>query len=214
MARAKQCEEEFNPWPPFVDVFSSVILVLLLFVMVMIVNVAYYMQFNSKSNSQATVKSTTASLQAGVDSTNMISLPKIKKPKMATAGRDSLFEGGKSDGNAITVTSDKSKKINQETFIKGGVFIISYDTKELFLKSSIKSKLKSFVKKYKDKKVLITLGLATNMASKTYAKQIALSRAISVRNTVSKYSSNVVMKISKNMDKKYPNGFVKITIIK
>ena len=212
MARAKQCEEEFNPWPPFVDVFSSVILVLLLFVMVMIVNVAYYMQFNSKSNSEATTKSLTDNLQAGVDPTNKITLPKIEKPKMATAGRDSLFEGGKSDGNAISVASDKDKKIVQKTFVKGKEFIVSYDTKELFLKSEIKSKLQSFVKRYKGKKIVVSLGLATNMLSKTYAKQIALSRAISVRNIVSKYSSNVDLKISKAQDEKYPNGFVKITI--
>ncbi len=212
MARAKQCEEEFNPWPPFVDVFSSVILVLLLFVMVMIVNVAYYMQFNSKSNSQATTKSITNNLQAGVDPTNKISLPKIEKPKMATAGKDSLFEGGKNDGNAISVQPDKNKKIVQKTFIKGREFIVSYDTKELFLKSKIKEKLKSFVKKYKGRKIIITMGLATKMLSKTYAKQIALSRAISVRNTVSKYSSNVDMKITNLQDEKYPNGFVKISV--
>lgn len=42
---ACKCEEEFNPWPAFVDIFSSVILVLLLFILVIIVNLAYQAQF-------------------------------------------------------------------------------------------------------------------------------------------------------------------------
>ncbi len=212
MARAKQCEEEFNPWPPFVDVFSSVILVLLLFVMVMIVNVAYYMQFNSKSNSKAKTKSITDNLQAGVDITDMITLPKVQKPKMATAGRNSLFEGGKSNGNAISVKSKNSVSIAQKAIIKGKNFIVSYDTKELFLKANIKAKLESFIKKYKGKSIKITMGLSLNMLSKTYSKQIGLSRAISIRNLVSKYSKNVQIKVSKDYDKKYPNGFVKISV--
>ena len=45
---AKKRAEEFNPWPPFVDIFSSVILVLLLFLLITIVNIAYYAQFKFK----------------------------------------------------------------------------------------------------------------------------------------------------------------------
>ena len=45
---AIKCEEEFNPWPSFVDIFSSVILVLLLFLLVTIVNIGYYAQFKYK----------------------------------------------------------------------------------------------------------------------------------------------------------------------
>ena len=45
---AKRCEEEFNPWPAFVDVFSSVILVMLLFLLITIVNIVYYSQFKFK----------------------------------------------------------------------------------------------------------------------------------------------------------------------
>jgi len=37
-----KCEEEFNPWPSFVDIFSSVILVLLLFLLVVLANLGYY----------------------------------------------------------------------------------------------------------------------------------------------------------------------------
>jgi hypothetical protein len=45
---ANKCEDEFNPWPSFVDIFSSVILVLLLFLLVVLVNLGYYAQFKYK----------------------------------------------------------------------------------------------------------------------------------------------------------------------
>ncbi|MGB6329151.1 MAG: hypothetical protein WBF48_09485 [Halarcobacter sp.] len=45
---AKRCDEEFNPWPSFVDIFSSVILVMLLFLLVVLVNLGYYAQFKYK----------------------------------------------------------------------------------------------------------------------------------------------------------------------
>lgn len=45
---SKRCEDEFNPWPAFVDIFSSVILVMLLFLLVVLVNLGYYAQFKYK----------------------------------------------------------------------------------------------------------------------------------------------------------------------
>jgi Flp pilus assembly protein TadG len=43
-----KCEEEFNPWPSFVDIFSSVILTLLLFLLVLLANLGYFAQFKYK----------------------------------------------------------------------------------------------------------------------------------------------------------------------
>jgi len=54
---AKRCSEDFNPWPPFVDIFSSTILVLLLFMLILIVNIAYYAQFKFKVSYVDTVAS-------------------------------------------------------------------------------------------------------------------------------------------------------------
>ena len=52
---AKRCPEEFNPWPPFVDIFASVILVMLLFLLITIVNIGYYAQFKHKISYTASV---------------------------------------------------------------------------------------------------------------------------------------------------------------
>ena len=50
-------EEEFNPWPSFVDIFSSVILVLLLFLLVVLANLGYYAQFKYKVSFTGSVSS-------------------------------------------------------------------------------------------------------------------------------------------------------------
>ncbi len=217
MARAKQCEEEFNPWPPFVDVFSSVVLVLLLFIMVLIVNVAYYMQFNSKLQSEAKSAAKIDSLQRGQDTSDMIVLPKIKKPPMSTAGNDALFEGGKASGNAISSGEKKPKEYAQKTEKSRNAMTITYDDKELFLKADSVKQVANFMKQNKGKKIVITMGLPTHIPSRTYAKQIALSRVISVKSILLKNglkAADLQFHISQRKDPKYPKGFVKIKVVR
>jgi hypothetical protein len=221
MARAKKCEEEFNPWPPFVDVFSSVILVLLLFILVTIVNVAYYMQFNSKTNSEAITKSQTDSLQAGVDVTDMISLEKQQKPKLDSAGNDSLFTGGKSDGNAISA-SDAQEQTPTQTIDKAkDQLIVAYNDKKIFNTEKIKTDIKAFIKSKKrenpNAKFEISVAQPIKVLGKTIPKQISLGRALNVKNLLKKQEvklSNIRLKMQKNRDEKYDYGYVKIKIIK
>jgi hypothetical protein len=54
---SNKCEEEFNPWPSFVDIFSSVILVMLLFLLVVLVNLGYYAQFKYKLSYTGSISS-------------------------------------------------------------------------------------------------------------------------------------------------------------
>lgn len=54
---ASRCEEEFNPWPSFVDIFSSVILVMLLFLLVLLVNLGFYAQFKYKVSYTGSISS-------------------------------------------------------------------------------------------------------------------------------------------------------------
>jgi len=221
MARAKKCEVEFNPWPPFVDVFSSVILVLLLFILVTIVNVAYYMQFNAKTNSEATTKSQTDSLQAGADVTDMIALAKIEKPALDSAGNDALFTGGKSEGNAIS-SSDSKEKQQEQTSDKGkGQLLIAYNSKEIFNTAKIKSDIKAFIKSQKkinpNVKFEISVAQPTKVLGRTISKQISLGRVLNVKNLLKKQDvklSNITLKMQKNRDEKYDYGYVKIKVIK
>ena len=73
---AIHCEEEFNPWPSFVDIFSSVILVLLLFLLVTIVNIGYYAQFKYKVSYTGSVTTDDIILQ---DNTKKVILDENKK---------------------------------------------------------------------------------------------------------------------------------------
>ena len=218
MARAKRCEEEFNPWPPFVDVFSSVVLVLLLFILVLIVNVAYYTQFNMKIESVSETKSQTNNLQAGVDVTEMISLHKITKPKMDTAGNDSLFSGGKSEGNAMSSSSKKQHKKRQKVEITSkDTIVIGYQDSRIFLDSGVKREIDNFMKKTKkeEQKVVISMAYPINMISTTMKKRTSISRVIDVKNSLKKMGiklSDIKIHMHENSDKKYPNGYVKIHI--
>ena len=73
---AVRCEEEFNPWPSFVDIFSSVILVLLLFLLVTIVNIGYYAQFKYKIQYTGSITTDDIILQ---DNTKKVILDEKKK---------------------------------------------------------------------------------------------------------------------------------------
>jgi biopolymer transport protein ExbD len=221
MARAKRCEEEFNPWPPFVDVFSSVILVLLLFILVTIVNVAYYMQFNAKSNSEAQNSSAKVdSLYRGSDITDMISLKKEKKVALDSKGNDSLFSGGKAEGNAMGIPQ-KEGKTEQSLKKDGNSLIVEYKSKEMFLTSKAKKDLESFIKAQKAKnkgaKFVISISQPTNIIGKTIPKQISIGRALSAKNAMKKMGvklNEMKLKITKIKDKNYKFGYVKITVKK
>ncbi len=222
MARAKKCEEEFNPWPPFVDVFSSVILVLLLFILVTIVNVAYYMQFNAKSNSQASTAAKVESLQAGKDVQDMIALAKVEKPAQDAKGNDALFTGGVSSGNAMSISPSKDMKESQKVEKgKAGEITIAYEDKEIFINQKIKDSIAAFIKAEKKKnkaaKFEISVAQPTRILGKTIPKQISLGRALNIKNMVKKMDvklSDMQLKMQKNRDKNYGFGYVKIKVIK
>jgi len=222
MARAKKCEEEFNPWPPFVDVFSSVVLVLLLFILVLVVNVAYYMQYNSKSNTQAP-KSTSQvdSLSKGVDVTDMVTLKKEKKVAKDAAGNDSLFSGGKSDGNAMSIVKDE--KIVEQNVKKGKdqEIIVEFKDQSIFLTSKIKDNIKAFIKKARSKnksaKFEISVIKPSNVLGKTMPKQISMGRALGTKNAMKKMGlklSDMRLSFKKNSEKSKDFGSVSIKVIK
>lgn len=222
MARAKKCEVEFNPWPPFVDVFSSVILVLLLFILVTIVNVAYYMQFNAKSNAQAESSSQIESLQAGADVTDMMALAKVEKPAMDSAGNDSLFTGGQSEGNAISASMIEGKIENQLVDkSKKGQLTVGFNDKEIFITKAIKADIQAFIKAEKKKnpsaKFEISVAQPTKILGTTIPKQISLGRALNVKNMIKKMDvklSDMRLKMQKTSDKSYGFGYVKIKVVK
>ena len=221
MARVKKKHvEEFNPWPPFVDVFSSVILVLLLFLLVTIVNIAYYMQFNSKTTSESTQSSKTNNLNPGIDITDMITMKKVIAPSSQDEGKAPLFGGGTSSGNALVAEKDQDlvsqniKKLNESEIL------VEFNSGEIFVDDNARAKVLSFIKEQKkiDKntKIEISVANSTQIPSTTIAKQISLGRALNIKNLIKKEDyklSDISLNIKNIKDEKHKNGYVKLKVI-
>ena len=95
---ACKIEEEFNPWPSFVDIFSSVILVLLLFLLVVLANLGYYMQFKYK-----------VSYTGSISTSELIGSPSSTTPATTTEVTTSS-----SSSNGTNPNSDINIQIIQE----------------------------------------------------------------------------------------------------
>ncbi len=219
MARTKKHIEEFNPWPPFVDVFSSVILVLLLFLLVTIVNIAYYMQFNAKVSSPSTVKSTENNLNAGIDITDMVTMKKSTAPSVKSEGKASLFGGGESTGNALVITKN-DKTLNQNIDNKDKELIVRFNSGEIFADKEIQKNILDFIKRQKqiDKNAKIEISVANSIMipSTTAAKQISIGRALNIKNLIKKNDyklSDISLNMKSIKDKSYKHGYVKLKVL-
>ena len=152
---AKRSQEEFNPWPPFVDLFSSVILVLLLIILILIVEVAYFSQFKYKITYEGQIieveptknavikvdhiidkhtiakKTTTAVEQKLIIEKNATLNPKFTFEKTTNITiRDAVLDSG---GYKLKDARDLNKTTNQIVKVKKDLFAVKYkDSKEIF----------------------------------------------------------------------------------
>jgi len=203
---ARQCPEDFNPWPPFVDIFASVILVMLLFLLITIVNIGYYAQFKFKTSYTASVV-TKAPIQPEEQSKakqippppqrklppeNSVSFHKIKKPMIDKEAKDSFFSGGKSEGNAVSYAINKAPKafLDQKAVQNRQKLIITFEDKEIFLNTKIRSKIRNFIenamRKNRKSEFTVTVSDPKTIVSRTISKQISLGRSINIKNQIKK----------------------------
>ena len=234
---AKRCPEEFNPWPPFVDIFASVILVMLLFLLITIVNIGYYAQFKYKVSYTA---STVTEAPIQPEKQTKVTAPpqpkcipnknttKEKESKFSfhkvtaqvdSKSKNSLFEGGKEEGNSVSYAVDKDQKefTKQKLIKKDLTLTIAFEDKEIFINSTIKRQIKRFIgdihRRSKRAEFTIYVNDPTNIVSSTIAKQISLGRVLNVKNII-KHSRTDSKKIKMNLQKKLPskNSFGDIVI--
>lgn len=207
---AKRCPEEFNPWPPFVDIFASVILVMLLFLLITIVNIGYYAQFKYKVSytastviqapdqpdeqskvTQAPPPSPVECKPVVVENVESISFHKVIEPQVENSN-NSFFEGGKEIGNAVSYAANKDqKKFTKQNLIQKDLFLtVEFQDKEIFLNSKIKRKIKLFInsinRRSRHADFTIQASSPTNIVSSTVAKQISLGRVLNVKNIIKK----------------------------
>ena len=203
---ANKCVDEFNPWPSFVDIFSSVILVLLLFLLVLIVNIGYYAQFKFKVQYDGSVATDKIIL---ADSSKVIKI--LNKNKEKQQETDSLLQTTdmeevttqamqeyltaatdiESAGEDLADKKKDDKEPTQNILEKDRVFYIGFEANELFIQDAIVEKLKAFVKnaqeKYPNSKVILTSVDQTNQVSLTVNRQISLGRILSTKTLLKKF---------------------------
>ena len=235
-------EEEFNPWPSFVDIFSSVILVLLLFLLVVLANLGYYAQFKYKvsyNGSIATddliVKKSSSSSGSNPNSDLNIQIIKEQKQMIlalqnqlnsdpinvkSAKGSDEVESPGIDVADKKEDSTEVQKMITAEEYL-----IITYKDDELFVDDVISKQLKDFLAKAKSKyqthQINIYSSDIKDQLSSTISNQISLARTMSVRNLIKKFGYekkdikiDLASKpeIKETIDAK--NGYLVIKIIK
>jgi len=191
----KKCTEEFNPWPPFVDIFSSTILVLLLFMLILIVNLGYYAQFKFKVSYSGTIatdkvveeKTITKQMVEKLVEQKEISEEKIVKSSVISEIQE---EKNLERAGQDLVQEDDQKTTTQNTLKIENSLIVNFSKKEIIVEDLIINEIKAFILETKNKfpnhKIIISSIEPTNQISATIAKQISLARTLNVRNLIRK----------------------------
>lgn len=186
---AKKHLEPFNPWPGFVDLFASVIMVVLIFMLVLIVNITYYAQFKYKV---AYIGS--AAVQKLIN--KPIEVPKDQKEKIDKS-ISTIDELIKKDYNTtkdakplggLDLTITDSNLTRQKNLLYEDWMVIKYLNNEVILDPQSIKDIDNFIvkskNKYKNHFVTIFISEPKNQISASVSKQIALSRALNIRNVI------------------------------
>ena len=230
----KKCVEEFNPWPPFVDIFSSTILVLLLFMLILIVNLGYYAQFKFKVSYIGTI-ATSQLITEQVPEINKINEPKenqipieqkeiVEQKVIKTSIISEVQEKKELEraGQDLVQANDTNSTL-QATVQKDDYLIVTFADKEILLDDPTIVQVKQFIQQMKNKfpkhKVIISSVEPTNQISSTIAKQISLARTLNTRNLIRKQGYNKsdvrIRLLEDTIRSKLPEneaGFVYITV--
>nr|WP_321265553.1 hypothetical protein [uncultured Sulfurimonas sp.] len=180
---AKKRVEPFNPWPGFVDLFASVIMVVLMFMLVLIINITHYSQFRYKISYTGTVPITKDPIKP-IESEAQTEV-KIKQ----TAMEEKIFPSAGAD-----YSNAKNDFQKQENIIHEEWMVVKYLDNEVILDMKSIGDIDTFLTKAKEKffghYVSIYIEEPRNQISASVAKQLALSRIINIRNMIRKKNYN------------------------
>lgn len=219
---AKQrCDEEFNPWPPFVDIFSSVILVMLLFLLITIVNIAYYAQFKFKVSYTGTIATDEIILKPDIKKEDIVVVKKQEQIIEDPETKDLVGDIESAGKDLSRIYEDEYTK--QATMASDSYLIVNFGGPDIKLDNPIILQIKTFInemkEKYPNNKVKISAVDPTNQISATVMKQISLSRTINTRNLIRQMGYDIkdvqVDLLNVNLlgvDNTNPNGFIIIRV--
>ena len=221
---AKRRVEPFNPWPSFVDLFASVIMVILMFMLILIVNITYYVQFKYKVSYTGTV-----AIEQAVAKPEDILDKKTKEEK------ESIL-----DEKPIKIVKDNTKKeleavagvdlsmsdnnfTRQDNVFHESWMAVKYLDSEVILDSKSIKDIDKFLLSAKEKfpqhSIWIYIKEPQNQISASVGKQLALSRVLNIRNLLRKreYKDDDVMiklrdKIPEQNTIEHASGYAIITV--
>ncbi|EQB34467.1 hypothetical protein M947_10700 [Sulfurimonas hongkongensis] len=212
---AKKRVEPFNPWPGFVDLFASVIMVILMFMLVLIINISYYSQFKYKISYTGTVPIKEETIVKSVDVVKTaiteveLKKEKEKEKKIISAGLD--------------YSNIENNNTKQDNLIYEDWMVIKYLNSEVILDQKSIKEIEKFLLSAKEKYfghyVSIYIKEPQNQVSASVAKQLALSRILNIRNLIRKldYANDDVVirlkeKIPQNNLVEHESGYAVILI--
>lgn len=171
---------DMNPFISYVDLFSSVILVLLLFVLIMFVNVGYYMQFNSKNATASATPVEVVAPQTPSKETSHVVFVTAKDPSKESINQSSSDVGERT----LTKAVDKSTPVDY----KESDLMIVFKDNEYFVNKNVLAQLiktmEKIVKVKPNTTFVISVGDSKKLISSTQAKQVSLGRVLSFKNSL------------------------------
>jgi hypothetical protein len=180
---------EINPFISYVDLFSSIILVLLLFVLIMFVNIGYYMQFNAKKDSAQQTET-------------------VKQSKQEV--KEEVAEG-----NTI---SKKNIQTSAAEFREAEMLVVFKDNEYFLAKDIIRSVSTAMSKTLKGRPgatFVISVGDSKKIISSTQTKQVSLGRVLSLKNaleTTPAFKDKIKVDYKQPQKSGFEFGYIKIDV--
>ena len=217
--------EEFNPWPAFVDLFASIIMVVLMFLLVLIVNVAFYAQYKYKIAYTGSVSVENLILEENQeekkefkDEQKFVENVQEKEKELLDVPEEIIASG-------LDLTVANHEYVRQENIIHLDWMIIKFMKNELIIDPEAIKELESFIakakKEFPNHNVEIFISEPKKQVSGTVARQIGLSRALNVRNIVRKQNyknEEVLVRLRKDVSPtqkiEHDPGYIVISIMK
>lgn len=188
---AKKRVEPFNPWPSFVDLFASVIMVILMFMLILIVNITYYAQFKYKVSYTGTVaiEQAVAKPVAILDKKEQEPLEKKKESVINEKTIKIVKDATKKELEAIAgvdLSMTSNNFTRQDNVFHEDWMVVKYLDSEVILDSKSIKDIDKFLQGAKEKfpqhSIWIYIKEPQNQISASVGKQIALSRILNIRN--------------------------------
>ena len=201
---------EMNPYISYVDLFSSVILVLLLFVLIMFVNVGYYMQFNSKNTKQEVSKEMTQSISVPKEAPKILfSSAKVNQKEPTVQSSTDVGE------NTLSKQTDKSSAAE----FKESDLLIVFQNNDYFPQQNALTQLIKTMEKIAKAKpnaqFIISVGDTKKLISSTQAKQVSIGRMLSLKNkleSMDEFKNKIRVSYKQQNPNNYDFGYLKIDV--